>query len=150
MESLVLDYCYVCGTRFTDVRPPGTANREEHHIIPRQAGGADGPTVSLCDGHHAVLHKIASRMSSGKPHFDLVTGESDANKQKLYWLASRVYNAFQLVKNDPNKKVMVIMTLDRKQQTVIDQLSKIYPRAKSREAVLTLALESLYKKHFIQ
>lgn len=88
-------------------------------------------------------------MSSGKPHFDLVTDETADQKQRLYWLASRVYNAFQLTNGDPNKKVMVIMTLDQKQQQMIETLRKIYPRAKSREALLNFALENLWRKHFL-
>lgn len=149
VDHIVLPHCWVCGARFTDSNPPGPANKEVHHIIPRQAGGTDGPTVTLCDGHHAKLHKIASCMSSGKPHFDLVTDEGPEQKKRLYWLASRVYNAFQLVKDDPNKLVMVIMTLDQKQQHMIETLRKIYPKAKSREALLNYALENLWRKHFL-
>ena len=147
-DSIVLDHCWICGTRFTDSKPPGPANKETHHIIPRQAGGTDGPTVDICDRHHTMLHKIANRLSSGKPHFDLVTGETPAQKQKVYWLATRVFDAFQAVKNDPNKKVMTILTLDKKQQHQIHLLQKVYPKAKSREALFMLALEALYKKHF--
>jgi hypothetical protein len=143
-----LDHCWVCSARFTDCFPPGPANREEHHIIPRQAGGTDGPVVSLCDGHHTMLHKIAMRLSSGKPHFDLVTGETDDRKKKIYWLATRVYNAFQAVSGDPNKKVMVLLELDRDQQERIAKLRKVYPKVTSREELFDLAIRSLYSKHF--
>jgi hypothetical protein len=150
MDSIYLPHCWVCGVRFTDSRPPGPANREEHHIIPRQAGGSDGPTVSLCDGHHTCLHKIALCLKSKRPYFDLVTGESDDSKKKLYWLATTVFNAFEATKNDPNKQVMTLMSLDRRQQIMIDRLRGVYPRLKSREALINLALESLYKKHFTE
>jgi|SRR6185437_1280427 len=143
-----LPACWVCGTRFSDVVPPGPANREEHHIIPRQAGGTDGPLVSLCDGHHAKLHKIALRLSSKKPYFDLLVGEPDAAKQKLLWLASRVYTAFEAVKSDPNKKVMLVLTIDRRKQYMIEQLKKVYPQARSREAIYDLALSAFYQRHF--
>jgi hypothetical protein len=145
-----LPHCWVCGVRFSDQKPPGPANREEHHIIPRQAGGSDGPQVSLCDVHHTKLHKIALRLSSSKPHFDLLIGEPDAAKHKLLWLASRVFTAFEVMKNDPNKKVMVLISIDRQKQLMIDRLKKVYPKAKSRESIYDLALTSLYQRHFTQ
>jgi hypothetical protein len=150
MDSITLPFCWVCGVRFTDSLPPGPANKEVHHIIPRAAGGSDGPTVTICETHHGKLHKIANCMSSGKPHFSFVSDETPEQKQKLYWLASRVFNAFQLTDDDPNKQVMVIMNLDRKQQLMIDRLRKVYPKARGREALLAFALDSLYSKHFLQ
>jgi hypothetical protein len=150
MESIYLPHCWVCGIRFTDSRPPGPGNKETHHIIPRRAGGTDGPTVDLCDKHHACLHKIALAISSKRPYFDYVTGESDANKKKLYWLASQVYNAFEATKNDPNKSVIAMVEFDKRQQIMIDRLRSVFPQIKSREALINLALEALYKKHFTE
>jgi hypothetical protein len=148
IASLVLDHCWVCAVRFRDSNPPGPSVREDHHIVPRAAGGANGPTVTLCETHHQILHKIALRMSSKKPHFDLVINESEERRRKLYWLATVVHNSFAATKNDPNKTVMAFITLDRKQQVMIEQLSKVYPQAKSREDVLCLALEAFYSRHF--
>lgn len=148
IAHMILDHCWVCGTRFVDARPPGPALREDHHIIPRAAGGVDGPQVSLCDTHHTKLHKIALRLKSGKPHFDLLTGEDIERQKKLLWLAIRVHEAFNLTKDDPNKKALAILTLDRRRQQQIEQLKLIYPKAKSREAILDLALQSLYNRHF--
>jgi hypothetical protein len=145
---MIFDHCWICSVRFTDAKPAGPANRENHHIIPRQAGGADGPQVSLCENHHGKAHKIAMRMSSNKPYFDLLSGEPDAAKQKLLWLASRIFTAFEAVKGDPNKKVMVVMTLDRKKQKQLQMLQKVYPQAKSREAIYDLALQSLFNRNF--
>jgi hypothetical protein len=149
MQSIAnLPECWVCHVRFSDVDPPGPANREEHHIIPRQAGGTDGPQVSLCENHHGKLHKVASRMSSNKPYFDLMYGEQGEREKKLLWLASRVYMAFQATAKDPNKKKMVVLTLGQKQQLMLDQLKRVYPQAKSREALYDLALLQLYQRHF--
>jgi hypothetical protein len=103
----------------------------------------------VCDVHHTKLHKIANRFSSNKPYFDLLIGEPDAAKQKLLWLASRVYMAFEAVKGDPNKKKMVVLTINQKKQAQIDLLKKVYPTAKSREAIYDLALDSLFAKHFV-
>lgn len=148
IKSLFLDHCWVCGRRFLDARPPGTATRNDHHIIPVAAGGRDGPQVSLCSDHHDILHKIALRLSAKKPYLDLIGDETPEQRKKLYFLATRVYNAFQATKNDPNKKVAAVVELDRKQQDQITQLMGVYPQAKSREAILALALEALFSKHF--
>jgi len=143
-----LPECWVCGARFSDVNPPGPANREEHHIIPRQAGGVDGPQVSLCDMHHSKLHKIANRLSSKKPYFDLLYGDFGERQKKLLWLASRAYMAFQATSGDPNKKKMVVLELDQKKQYMLEMLKRVYPQAKSREAIYDLALAQLYQRHF--
>jgi hypothetical protein len=150
MDSISLPHCWVCDKRFTDSNPPGPENKEVHHIIPRAAGGSDGPTVTICDGHHKALHKIALRLTSGKPYFDLLVGDSPEQKQKVLWLASRVHYAFQAVKGDPNKKVVVVMGLDAKQQLMIDKLKVVYPSLKSREAIFNLALQNLYNKSFVE
>lgn len=150
MESIFLPYCWVCKKRFTDSNPPGPANKEVHHVIPRQAGGVKGPTVTICETHHGALHKIALRMKSGKPYFDLLVGDSPEEKQTVIWLASRVHMAFEAVKNDPNKKVVVVIGLNAAQQQMIDRLRVVYPSLKSREALFNLALQNLYNKHFIQ
>lgn len=148
IASISLPHCWVCGVRFTDSDPPGRASKNVHHIVPRRAGGTNGPTVTLCSDHHDCLHKIALRMSSKKPHFDLVIDESEERRRKLYWLATVVRNSFEATKNDPNKTVMAFITLDRRQQAMVERLSKVYPQAKSREDVLCLALEAFYSRHF--
>lgn len=150
MQHIILPYCWVCERRFTTADPPGPEQEERHHIIPRKAGGEDGPQVSLCLTHHTKLHKIALRLKSKKPYFEFLVGESDARKQKLLWLASRVANAFSLTSGDPNKQVSVVLALDAKSQAMIDKLKKVYPQARSREAILNLALTSLYNKHFLE
>jgi hypothetical protein len=148
IQSIFSDKCWICDVRFRCSNPPGPATLERHHIVPRAAGGEDGPTVDICETHHQTLHKIALRMAAKKPYFDLVNQETDAQKKKLYWLATVVHNAFAATKGDPNKKVIATVELDRKRQDMITQLMGVYPQAKSREALLTLALEALFSKHF--
>lgn len=43
--------CYICQQQTTTI--------EEHHIVPRFAGGEDGPTVNLCADCHAGIHRQA-------------------------------------------------------------------------------------------
>lgn len=147
-QSIFLQHCWICERRFIDSNPPGIVTKNRHHIVPCAAGGRDGPTVDVCSDHHDALHKIALRMAAKKPYFDLVNQETDAQKKKLYWLATVVHNAFAATKGDPNKKAVAMVELDRKQQDMVAQLMGVYPKATSREAILTLALEALFSKHF--
>jgi hypothetical protein len=39
---------------------------QQHHTIPRAAGGRDGPTVSLCAGCHHDLHRVADMLQHGR------------------------------------------------------------------------------------
>jgi hypothetical protein len=141
-----LPHCWVCGRRFSD--SGGSEQREEHHIVPRQAGGTDGPQVSLCDTHHTKVHRIEERMAASKPFFDFLQGEGPEQQKKLIWLATRARNAFALTDDDPNKLKFAQVTIDARKHMMIQKLKKVYPKARSREAILTLALESLYRKHF--
>jgi hypothetical protein len=150
MEHRILPYCWVCERRFTTANPPGPEQEELHHIIPRAAGGTDGPQVSLCTAHHTKLHKIANRLSSKKPYFDLLYGEPADRQKKILWLAAQVYNAFELTKDDPNKQTTVLLTLDKGMRDKLDYLKRVYPNLKSREALVVFAINSLYQKHFLE
>ncbi|NTU88449.1 MAG: hypothetical protein HGA54_00865 [Actinobacteria bacterium] len=49
--SITLSYCAICGV---------PANND-HHVVPRSQGGADGPVITLCgggcSGHHGMAHE---------------------------------------------------------------------------------------------
>lgn len=145
-KTLCLDHCWVCKAHFTD--SGGKENRHEHHLVPSAYGGRDGPTVSLCDGHHNKLHRIAECLMRNKPHFVLLKGEPQAHVRPLMYLANVVKNAWLEVRNDPNKAASVMLVLNREQRLMIDKLKAVYPKAKSRPAVLAIALQTLYNKHF--
>ena len=152
MKSLTLEYCWVCNVRFNDVVNPGAANREEHHIIPRQAGGTHGPTVSLCDKHHTILHKIAVTLNSKnpKPYQQLISDLETEAQSKILYLAGTAANAFAATKNDPNKKRVVVITLDQRIEAVLNGLKTIYPKARGREDLIKIALIELFNRHFQQ
>lgn len=150
LRSLVLPHCWVCGSRFNDLQEnAGPAMREEHHVIPRAYGGEDGPTVSLCDLHHATLHKIAVCMKTSKPYHQYTLKHSVSQKKKLIFLASKVYEAEQLTRNDPNKRTMLTLSLDGEMTKMIDDLKTVLPGVKSREAVARSALIALWNRHFM-
>src|SRR5690606_18118779 len=125
----------------------GPANREEHHVVPRAYGGTDGPLVSLCDGHHTALHKIAVALKSNKPYHQHLTRDPEQD-QKLMYLATVVVNAQAATTGDPNKKTMVVVSLDGVLAEKLKRLSKMYPQVGGRAALVKLAIESLYSKHF--
>lgn len=145
-KSIVLNHCWICHVRF--IGDGGTEPREDHHIIPRAFGGTDGPTVTLCDSHHTKVHRIAEALRYKKTYFQITKGESPDRVNKLVYLAAQIQNAYLALGNDPNKLASVMVALNGKQKLMVDQLKKVYPRAKSREAILLFALESLYSRHF--
>ncbi len=145
--TIVLDHCWICGAKF--VGKGGTEIVEEHHVIPVAYGGKDGPTVSLCDTHHSKLHRIAVALKGGKNYFRHLAGEDQERTKKILYLSNQVYNAELATRGDPNKAAAVMLGLGARHKDMIDCLKRVYPQAKSREAVLLIALETLYKKHFI-
>lgn len=141
-----LDRCWVCGALFSD--RGGTANREEHHIVPRQAGGEDGPQVSLCETHHGKAHKMAYKIPKKESVFEWTRGEPQICVERLMRLATVIANAFAATKNDKNKKRFATITLGAQHSKMVADLKRIYPKAKSREAIFLLALEALHKRNF--
>ena len=138
--------CWVCGVRFKTSVPPGPANREDHHIFPRNAGGTDGPEVSLCSEHHSTLHKIAQRLHRKAPFADLLLGEQQSFHKKLLWLAAAVVKAENFAKGDPNKLLRNGVQLDAAETAMIQRLQKA--TGKTRQEIFQLALRVLYSKYF--
>jgi hypothetical protein len=143
-SSLLFDYCFVCEVRFKTSKPPGPLNREDHHIFPRNAGGTDGPEVSLCSEHHGTIHKIANRVKAGKPYHDLLVGETQ--HKKLLWLAHCIVKAEKLTEADPNKTYRNGIALSSTELEMIKRLQAVYP-GKTRQEILRYALTTLYRKH---
>ncbi len=146
VQHTFLDFCWVCGIRFNTAQPPGPATEERHHIIPRAFGGTDGPQVSLCSDHHNKLHRIAECIPK-KPYAEWLAGEDPSNLPKLLWLATRVVNARETVRADPNKHVLMSIILDPKLRHQIEQLKPVVG-VRSREAVIRYAIQSLFNRNF--
>ncbi len=144
--ALLKDYCWVCNERFKTSSPPGLANRQDHHIFPRNAGGDDGPLVSLCDRDHSTVHKLAERLHRKGPVKDLLFGVPDPDK-RLCWLAACIVKAEKLVANDPNKLLRSSIQLTRQEAVLVNRLKTVYP-TKSKEDIFKLGIVYLYKKHF--
>ena len=148
-DTLLLDSCWICQRRFKTSKPPGPANREDHHIVPRNAGGTDGPQVRLCDSHHAVVHKVAFRLKAKKPYDALLVGEGSIGQtglQRLLWLAHVIARAEASVVDDPNKLLRNGVSLTPLETAMIKRLQTIYK--KSRPEILKIALHRLYRSSF--
>lgn len=144
IKSMILDHCWVCDAKFA---PNGSAQEEQHHIVPRAYGGSDGPIVSLCNTCHTRLHKAALCIEAHKPVYQLLNGLNQAQIEKLLYLSSCVVNAKLATKHDPNKRSMVVMHFTNKETEQLDALKKALG-AKSRMAVIKAAIFALYTKHF--
>lgn len=120
-----LDYCWVCENQLMD-GSVGSADhlREEHHIIPKAYGGADGPTVSLCASHHSLLHLIAVKILSQQDIDGLISGILQGPKDRLLYLATRVVVAARLTEDDPNKRVAIHVSVSRSLNTEIARLAQ--------------------------
>lgn len=147
-ETITLPHCWVCGRRFNDVEPPGPAQREEHHVVPQAYGGTDGPTVSLCDGHHTAIHKIAIAWKQKKPHHQFLGTYDREQIAKLEYLAQVIFNAEQVTRDDPNKRLQVVLSLDSEMKTMLEALGRVYPGARSRAALIRTAIRELYLRHY--
>lgn len=146
-KTLVLPHCWVCDSRFKTSTPPGPANKEEHHIFPRNAGGTDGPLVSLCDTDHSTLHKIAKRVQTKRAFRDLLIGRSEQGQKRLVWLALMVVKAEQSVEGDVNKRLVNTVSLSKTETAMMKRLQSIYPKL-GRSEIFSLALRRLYTAHF--
>lgn len=146
-QTIVLPHCWVCGAKF--VEHGGVEHTEHHHIIPRAYGGEDGPTVSLCERHHATLHKIALCLKTNKPYFTLTANHAPMQVKKLMYLATRVHEAEQATRNDPNKRTMLVLSMDGELTRMIEDLKSVLPGVRSREAVVRSAVVSLWNRHFM-
>lgn len=135
-NTLMGPACWVCGTRFKSSTPPGPAVRNDHHIFPVNAGGEDGPLVSLCVTHHNVLHEIAKRLQSKSDFRNLLAGEATTHYKKLIWLAQCVVRAEAEFDADPNKHLGVSFKLSTEEVAALDALRKHYGNVSRKDLVL--------------
>lgn len=142
ITSKILPYCWICEERFVD--SGGKALREDHHLVPRAYGGVDGPVVSICDPHHQRVHAIANKLLHNKEYKHLL--ENPSYDQKMLWLASIIVRAQRSVKDDPNKKALVTLSLTGVQQ---EKLTALCRKLKmNRAKALAFLLEEGYVRHF--
>ena len=143
----LVDRCWVCDRKFSEFGGTDTSLVQEfHHIIPRAYGGLEGPTVSLCSGHHTTLHDIAQRMIHNRPHFEFLSKDPTIDKRLLY-LATRVQNAHAAFSDDPNKRLVVTASITKEEAQMMKDLYPIY-KVRSREALFHFILKEAHERHF--
>jgi hypothetical protein len=145
VNSLKLNYCWVCQKKFTAFGGEPNFFCHEHHLVPRAYGGIEGPTYSLCSPHHTALHQIALRLDRHKSYSDLLSGNNKLDK-KLLWLASIVVNAKKLTTNDPNKPVVLTFVARGLSKKRLKELKKVYKL--SYNNIMEMAIKTLHSKHF--
>ena len=144
VKSVDTPYCWVCNAVFDD----STNKRHDHHIIPRAYGGVDGPTVSICNVDHSVLHEMALKLYSSKPINQFLSGDKSKDN-KLIWLAQTCLNARLATENDPNKSQLVVLNLKRESSNHLNKLKQLYPKL-SKKRIIELAIKALHDRNFQQ
>lgn len=141
--------CWVCEKVFPEYGGNDSGLVQEfHHIIPRAYGGAEGPTVSLCSGHHTLLHEMAQKMIQGKSFHALLSRNESVNNRLLY-LASRVQLASATMSDDPNKRLTLVASISKEEARKMSDLYSLYG-VKSREALVKKLIAEAYNRHFPQ
>lgn len=107
----LVDRCWCC----EDIFPKygGGVSRlvqEFHHPVPRAFGGRDGPTVSLCSGHHASVHKVADCLLSVKD-FSLHLDYNPSVSARIVLLAKIAADSERRFRSDPNRRMNVSTSL---------------------------------------
>ena len=141
MPSFVTDSCYVCGVRFIDSEPPGSAIKELHHIVPRAYGGAQGPLVSLCATCHSKVHLLANSLPEGNP--ELLNGLNNEQQSRLAYLANVIYNSKKMAIKDINKLLPISFKISREEAQRVDLLKKVL-NVNSRREVYRIAVDRLF------
>jgi len=108
----LVDRCWVCDRVFPEYGGEDSGLVQEfHHPVPRAFGGASGPVVSLCSGHHANVHDVALRLAADAPSRDIVGHESQSSLNRIYHLAHVIVRAMNTFKEDPNRRVPLHFSL---------------------------------------
>lgn len=144
MQSVIQDCCWVCGARFTTANPPGRANEERHHVLPRALGGTDGPVVSLCDSCHSKVHKLSYDPSKTP---QVCQGYPEEALRKLQYLSGIIHKANKLLASDPNKLLPMTFKITKEQAEQLDKLKSIF-NVKSRADVFKITLSLVYNQRF--
>ena len=139
-ETLVLDHCWVCENSVNDFE-----EFEQHHILPKHLGGADGPTVTLCNGCHKKVHDSAEALYKGKQK--LPFKEQGARERCLY-LATIICRGRIAVESQGgfNKRFVYTSILSYEEHELLVSLAKYY--GKSQKELIRFALNFLANKTF--
>jgi hypothetical protein len=143
-HTLKLDTCWCCTSKFS---------LHDHHVVPREHGGNNGPTVTICASCHNIVHRIASRivtLKSDAPITELRPLQTSGyDVKKLGYLIGVIVRSQQTLKKlgPQPKKLGLVVKLDDEQRRKFLQLKKTL--GKTNHALVVQALDELYRKTFL-
>lgn len=127
--------CWVCSVK--------NASWNNHHIIPRNAGGTNGPQVQICsachDGlHHAATLRLAPEDYSLKSDAKQKWSNQEA-RQRSGFLISLVLKTETLAKQSENKTTVLTLKLTGDLDRKLTYLSKRFSLSKTDTLLKILA-----------
>lgn len=151
VQHMFLPHCWICERKFAQHGGAPDMLEERHHLIPRAYGGTDGPQVSLCNGHHSLVHLVGNRLIADDRNgvYNLVKKETQVQAQKVMYLGSRIQLAEAEVSNDPNKRVLVPISMDKRTRGMLKEICKFHG-GKSAEAVLIRLVQQHHSQLFLR
>ena len=130
--------CWVCGV---------DESIHEHHIIPRSAGGINGPTVDLCAVCHNAIHKNVDPDYEGLDTLELSRREIDIlNKRE--WLRDIIITSVARVSNDINRPLTFTDRFPPKTARLLRDLAS--GLSKSQKEVVRIAIHELHRRYFTE
>ena len=87
------------------------AHLEEHHIIPREYGGKDLPTINICSTCHRGLHNQAKSISSGSRNLYFTSDIWPRAKRYVYSIIEAKKN-YEITNNKFIEKRIIIHVSD--------------------------------------
>lgn len=139
METLKLDYCWICSSG---------SSLHEHHIIPRCYGGESGPTVTLCAVCHGGVHDLSHYMPIPKVATlsitsDLVPSWNKSHVQKVWYLANTIHVASNATKHSQNRWTKACIQLSPTMKQKLNTLKGILGTT-SQDATINRCIDLLH------
>lgn len=148
-STLTLDHCWICNAFMVD----GT-KAHEHHCVPRNSGGADGPTVTLCSSHHNGIHdaalacyphELSPKLNKWLEKLPHIKGAHE----RFAYLVHIIIQARKLTSKDVNKSRSISAKLTAKDAKVFDQLAYALSgndRPLTHEQIILYAINDLHAR----
>lgn len=112
--------CWVCGVK--------NVSFNAHHIIPRNAGGTNGPQVQICSECHDGLHHAAHLVISADDYALRPDAKqkwvSMESRQRAEFLIQLVRRSQEVASRSENKTTKVTLTLTGEQDRKLTYLSR--------------------------
>lgn len=145
--TLILPFCWVCNAQRKDI-DASVAPMEEHHIVPRSYGGADGPTVTICPACHTNAHTCGEALFKGNSTLVYKFYSDQIKQDRCLYLAEVICRSKALASKSENKRYVYSGFLKAETHKKLRDLVTFYGKKASQQKIIVLAIEELHKKHF--